>query len=241
MGIAVGLVFFSAFLPILIGTGASKAPWSEWTDGYFVTLGKEIVGPWLSYWLMLASALTNIGMFEAEMSSDSWQIAGMADRGILPSFLGKRNAYDTPTYGILLSASGIMCLCWLSFSEVIDMLNLLFCFGQAIEFFAFLYLRVYKDDMPRPYRIPLGTTGCILMTLFPLLFIGVIIYFSSFMAFVVSTSLTLFGVVLYYMLEYAKKQGWCGFEDRFAEDSASQANTSMNNLHHNNKDDDSSI
>src|SRR5690348_13879472 len=88
MGIAVLLVFFSAFLPVLIGTGASSKPYSEWTDGYFITLGKEIVGPWLSYWMMLASALTNVGMFEAEMSSDSWQIAGMADRGILPSILG---------------------------------------------------------------------------------------------------------------------------------------------------------
>jgi amino acid transporter len=231
MGIAVLLVFFSAFLPILIGTGASKAPYSAWTDGYFVTLGGEIVGPWLSYWLMLASGLTNIGMFEAEMSSDAWQIAGMADRGILPSFLGTRNAYDTPTYGILLSASGILCLCWMSFSEVIDMLNLLFCFGQAIEFFAFLYLRIYKNDMPRPYRIPLGNVGCCLMTLFPLLFIGVIIYFSSLMALIVSTSLTLFGIVLFYLLQYAKDNKWCLFIDRSADDvAAPTATPSYENL-----------
>lgn len=218
MGIAVLLVFFSAFIPILIGTGASTAPFSEWTDGYFISLSKEIVGPWLSYWLMLGSALTNIGMFEAEMSSDSWQIAGMADRGILPAFLGARNQYDTPTLGILLSASGIVALCWMSFSEVVDMLNLLFCYGQAIEFFAFLYLRYAKPDMPRPFRIPIGFYGMCVMLAFPLAFIVVILYFSSMSALVSSVVLTMLGFVLYYMLDYARVNNWCTFVDRYAGD-----------------------
>lgn len=213
MGIAVLLVFFSAFLPILIGTGASSAPFSAWTDGYFIQLGREIVGPWLSYWMMLASALTNVGMFEAEMSSDSWQIAGMADRGILPSFLGHRSHYDTPTYGILLSSAGILCLCWMSFSEVVDMLNLLFCFGQAIEFFAFLHLRRVRPDMPRPYQIPVGFYGmCVILT-FPLAFILVILYFSSTLSLIVAGLLSLSGLLVYYVLDVAKERQWCHFED----------------------------
>lgn len=215
MGVAVLLVFFSAFLPVLIGTGASSTSYSEWTDGYFVTLSREIVGPWLSYWLMVASALTNVGMFEAEMSSDSWQIAGMADRGILPSMLGVRNQYDTPTIGIILSASGIVALCWMSFSEVVDMLNLLYCYGQAIEFFAFLYLRKMKPDMPRPFKIGVGFYGMCLMLSFPLAFIIVILYFSSMQSLVVSGLLAMLGVVLYYILEVARKKGWCDFEDRY--------------------------
>lgn len=170
---------------------------------------------------MLGSALTNIGMFEAEMSSDSWQVAGMADRGILPAVLGTRNKYDTPTYGILLSASGVACLCWMNFSEVVDMLNLLFCFGQAIEFFAFLHLRRVKPDMPRPYRINIGYYGMCVILSFPLLFILVIIYFSSLASFVVSVSLACFGVILYYLLQIARERGWCHFKDQYAVDSNS--------------------
>jgi amino acid transporter len=210
---AVLLVFFSAFVPILIGTGASDAPYSAWTDGYFITLAREIVGPWLAYWLMLGSALTNIGMFEAEMSSDAWQIAGMADRGILPSFFGTRNKHDTPTYGILMSAIGVTALGCLSFTEVVDMLNLLFCFGQAIEFCAFLHLRRVKPDMPRPYKIPIGFYGmCVLMSV-PMLFILVIMYFSSALSLVITVVLTLLGVIIYYLLELARERKWCQFED----------------------------
>ena len=143
MGVAVLLVFFSLFLPVLIGTGASSQPYTEWTDGYFIQLANEVVGSWLSYWLMLAAALTNIGMFEAEMSSDSWQIAGMADRGILPKALGVRSRFDTPVIGILLSSIGIFFLCWMSFEEVIDMLNLLYCYGNQPYVIVMLYIYAY--------------------------------------------------------------------------------------------------
>eukprot|EP01034_Spumella_vulgaris_P030656 gene30655-37905_t len=178
MSLAVLLVFVSLFIPVLIGTGASSAPYSAWTDGYFITLSREIIGPWMSYWLMFAAAMTNIGMFVAEMSSDSWQIAGMADRGILPSVLG------------------IVCLAWMNFSQIIDMLNMLFCFGQAIEFCAFLHLRRVKPDMPRPFRVPIGLVG-IAQSLIACVF------------------LALLGAVVYYLLEHAKAKEWCHFEDKY--------------------------
>ena len=72
MGIAVIMVFISCFVPVLIGTGISTAPYTDWTDGYFIRLSSDVMGPWLGYWMMAAAAVTNIGMFEAEMSSDAW-------------------------------------------------------------------------------------------------------------------------------------------------------------------------
>ena len=101
--LAVLLVFMSTFLPILVGTGAYEGDWSDWSDGFFITLGVEIVGPWLGYWMLLASTMTNVGMFEAEMSSDAWQVAGMAERGIIPKIFGQRSKYESPHYGVLLS------------------------------------------------------------------------------------------------------------------------------------------
>jgi amino acid transporter len=216
MFIAVLMVFLSCFLPVLIGTGASKDPYTEWRDGYFVRLAAEVVGPWLGYWMMFAAAVTNIGMFEAEMSSDAWQVAGMADRGILPNILGKRNEYGAPTYGVLLSATGVIVLGWMSFSEVVDMLNLLFCYGQAIEFCAFLHLRRTQPDMPRPYRIPVGFYGMCVMLSFPLVFIVIIVSFSSVVALVVSGTLALAGVGAYYLLEYARERNLCKFRNKLA-------------------------
>ena len=42
LGIAVGMVFLSCFIPVLVGTGISPDPYSEWSDGYFVRLAGTI-------------------------------------------------------------------------------------------------------------------------------------------------------------------------------------------------------
>ena len=164
--------------------------------------------------MMFAAAITNIGMFEAEMSSDAYQISGMADRGILPKVLGVRNKYGTPTFGVFLSASGVICLGWMSFTEVVDMLNLLYCYGQVIEFMAFLQLRYAQPHMHRPYKICIGLYGMCLLLLFPLLFIAVILCISSATALLVSATLALSGGGFYYLLETAKSKKWCEFENR---------------------------
>ena len=142
------------------------------------------------------------------------QVAGMADRGILPKFLGERNQHGSPTYGVLLSASGVVCLGWLSFSQVVDMLNLLFCFGQAIEFCAFLHLRRTQPDMPRPFKIGVGLVGMCVMLAFPLMFIFVIISFSSLTSLVISSTLAALGVLVWYLLEFLKAFKICIFENK---------------------------
>ena len=42
------------------------------------------------------AVMSNMEMFVAEMSSDSFQLLGMAERGMLLEFFGKRSCYETP-------------------------------------------------------------------------------------------------------------------------------------------------
>jgi len=218
MLLAVLMVLLVLLLPILVATGASSAPHTEWRDGYFVVLAGEIVGPWLGVWMILASALSNVGMFEAEMSSDSWQVAGMADRGILPAVLSHRSKHGTPTYGILLSATGVLCLGWMSFGQVVSMLNLLYCYAQLIEFAAFLHLRAHRPDLPRPFRIPLGTAAMSLLLVGPTCFIAGLVYYSSPAVLHLSLAMAALGVVAYGILHMARERKWCKFKDRFHEE-----------------------
>jgi len=222
--LAFAFVTLSAFLPVLIGLGASSKPYTEWTDGYFTALAVEIGGPWLGIWMMAAATVCNIGCFEAEMSTDSWQVAGMADRGILPSTMGRRSQYGTPTCGIVMSASGVFCLCWMSFSQVIDMLNVLYCIAQLIEFAAFVQLRIKHPEMPRPYRIPLGTLGVSLMLVIPAMFCVVIILLSSTVTLVVIVFITLFGFVLQWFLHIARENNWFEFHNIYTESATMRHN-----------------
>ncbi|KAL9674883.1 hypothetical protein QQ045_003082 [Rhodiola kirilowii] len=90
-----------------------------WSDGYFAGIAKMIGGAWLSWCIQSAAEMSNMGMFVAEMSNDSFQLLGMAERGMLPEFFSKRSRYGTPVVGILFSASGVVMLSWMSFQEIV--------------------------------------------------------------------------------------------------------------------------
>ncbi|MQL75685.1 hypothetical protein Taro_008058 [Colocasia esculenta] len=205
------LVVLAYFIPLLIGTGAVPLDRELWADGYFSDVAKIIGGVWLRTWLQGASALSNMGMFVAEMSSDSFQLLGMAERGMLPEFFSKRSRYGTPLVGILFSASGVVLLSWLSFQEIVAAENFLYCFGMIMEFVAFIKLRITHPSAPRPYRIPLGTSGCILMLIPPTILICVVLLLSSVKVMIVSVVALLIGFILQPCLKHVEKRRWVRF------------------------------
>ncbi|KAH9753713.1 putative polyamine transporter [Citrus sinensis] len=151
------LVVFGYFFPFLVGTGAIPLDRDLWTDGYFSGIAKVLGGVWLSWCIQGVAAMSNMGMFVAEMSSDSFQLLGMAERGMLPEFFAKRSCYGTPLIGIIFSASGVVLLSWLSFRDIVAAENFLYCFGMIMEFIAFVWLRIQYPAASRPYKIPTGT------------------------------------------------------------------------------------
>ncbi|XP_012459149.1 probable polyamine transporter At1g31830 [Gossypium raimondii] len=208
---ALVLVVFGYFFPLLIGTGAVPLNRELWTDGYFSNIAKMLGGVWLLTWVQAAAALSNMGMFLAEMSSDSFQLEGMASRGMLPELFAKRSRYGTPLVGILFSASGVILLSWLSFQEIIAAENFLYCFGMIMEFIAFVKLRVDRPAESRPYKIPVGTAGAILMCIPPTLLILVVLAIASFKVMVVSTVAVMIGLALEPCLRYSERKRWLKF------------------------------
>jgi amino acid transporter len=208
---AVVLVVLGYFLPLLVGTGAIEVNRELWSDGYFSEVGRVIGGVWLRTWVQVASALSNMGLFVAEMSSDSFQLLGMAERGMLPEFFAKRSRYGTPLIGILFSASGVILLSWLSFQEIVAAENFLYCFGMLMEFVAFVKLRMKFPNASRPYKIPVGKIGAVLMCLAPTLLIFVVLAFASLKVFVISISAVIIGLLLQPCLKYMERKRWLRF------------------------------
>ncbi|CAI5998025.1 unnamed protein product [Closterium sp. NIES-64] len=176
---AVVLVVVSYLVPLLAGTGAVPFSPDGWDDGYLAVVGRVIGGGWLAWWIACAAALSNMGAFEAEMSSDAFQLLGMAERGLLPEVFTYRSRHGTPVLGIVCSATGIVLLSWMSFQEIVEFLNFLYCFGMLLEFAAFVALRVTQPDLNRPYRVPVDTMGAALLCLPPSLLLVLVMALAS--------------------------------------------------------------
>ncbi|CAK9146889.1 unnamed protein product [Ilex paraguariensis] len=205
------LVVLGYFFPLLTGTGAIPLNRELWTDGYFSDIAKILGGVWLRWWIQGAAAMSNMGMFFAEMSSDSFQLLGMAERGMLPEFFAKRSRYGTPLVGILFSASGVILLSWLSFQEIVAAENFLYCFGMILEFIAFIRLRIKYPAASRPYKIPVGTAGAILMCIPPTILICVVLALSSVKVLVVSLVAVAIGLLMQPCLRHIEKKRWIKF------------------------------
>lgn len=205
------LVVLGYFFPLLIGTGAVPLDRELWTDGYFSDIAKIIGGVWLRWWVQAAAAMANMGMFVAEMSSDSFQLLGMAERGMLPEFFAKRSKHGTPLIGILFSASGVILLSWLSFQEIVAAENFLYCFGMILEFIAFVKLRIKYPNASRPFKIPVGTIGAIAMCIPPTILIGIVLALSTLKVAIVSLVAVVIGFIMEPALKYVEKKRWLKF------------------------------
>ncbi|PIM99464.1 Amino acid transporter [Handroanthus impetiginosus] len=205
------LVVLGYFFPLLIGTGAIPLDRDLWTDGYFSDIAKVLGGVWLRWWVQAAAAASNMGLFVAEMSSDSFQLLGMAERGMLPQVFAKRSRYGTPVTGILFSASGVVLLSLLSCREIVAAENFLYCVPMMLEFVAFVRLRIIAPNAPRPYKIPGGTVGAVLMCVPPTLLICVVLAFSSVKVLIVSLVALSFGTILQPCIKYSEKKRWFKF------------------------------
>ncbi|XP_071730478.1 probable polyamine transporter At1g31830 isoform X3 [Rutidosis leptorrhynchoides] len=205
------LVVSGYFFPLLVGTGAVPLDRQLWTDGYFSEIAKIVGGVWLRWWVQAGAAMSNMGMFVTEMSSDSFQLLGMAERGMLPEFFAKRSRYGTPYIGILFSASGVVLLSQLTFQEIIAAENFLYCFGMVLEFIAFVRLRMKYPATTRPYRIPVGTIGAVLICVPPTVLICVVLALSKVKVVVLSSVAVVIGLMLQPFLKWVEKKRWVKF------------------------------
>lgn len=211
LGLAGALVMLAYLVPLLAGIGAVDSLQSEWTDGYFADVGLAIGGAGLAWWITAASAMSNLGLFQAEMSSDSYQLLGMGERGMLPQVFAYRSKYGTPVLGILCSATGVLLLSWMSFQEIIECLNFLYCLGMLLEFAAFIRLRMKQPELPRPFYIPLGTVGITILLIIPSVFLILVMAIASMKTVVFAVLISVVGFLAHPALEYMKEHRWMNF------------------------------
>jgi len=162
------LVVCSYFFPLLIGTGVAPVSEETWSMGFFAKvgqitgdkLGSHSLGLFLMGFTVCGSLVSNVGQFQSELVSSSYQIDGMAADGWVPAVFGKKSRYDTPAIGIGIGGVIALVGSQLDVNDAIDMLNLPYCIAALLEFAAFLKLRWSHDELPRPYRVPLSFWGC---------------------------------------------------------------------------------
>jgi amino acid transporter len=93
----------------------------------------------------------------------------MANDNLLPVKLcALHPRFGTPYVSIILSSCVVSVLIFFTFSDLVIMDIMLYGAGLFLEFITLILLRAREPLRPRPFRIPLGYTGLVLLMLMPI-------------------------------------------------------------------------
>ena len=179
MAAAVLLVTLAYLLPVAVGVGVDKN-WSQWEEGYFPKVAAAIGGEWLGAWLTIAGLISAVGLLSALLCTSSRVPYAMGERGMLPAPLKKLHTrYATPWVSILVNAVGVAALIPFSFQELVQVDMFLYAAALILEFAALVWLRIKQPNMPRPYRIPFGIGGAVVLSVPPVLLCALSIWIAD--------------------------------------------------------------
>jgi amino acid transporter len=165
---AVVAVYFLPTLAALASVGRATE-WGE--DGVtLVDVAGELGGPLLAVPMTAAALISSVALYNAYLAANARTTLVMAEERLLPSVFGRVHPrFGTPYASILIMAAAHALLATGSFEAILVVDVFLFVMNYILIFVASVALRVRAPDLPRPFRIPVGTAGMTLVAGVPAL------------------------------------------------------------------------
>jgi amino acid transporter len=167
MLLALAAIFFSYVIP-LAAVWRTHIPQDIWNNGSWASIAAMVAGPWLGVILVSTAMMAEFSSFNSLVMSYSHLPVAMAKDGHLPGVFARKLSNGAPWVSIL-----VLGLAWglslgLKFDRLIMLDILLYGASLVLEFAALAVLRVREPALARPFRVPGGTWGAILVGVGPI-------------------------------------------------------------------------
>ncbi len=209
--VVVSITYIVPFLAMWI-TGISPAAFQT---GSWAIFAGMMGGKWLRFALVLGGMMSGFGMFNALVMSYSRLPLAMAQDGMLPSVFGKLHPKTRAPWVAILVLATCWALCLgLGFERLVTLDILLYGMSLLLEFVALIALRIKEPGLPRPFRVPGGMPGAILLGVFPTLLLGFSILHGQSEQILGMSGLTFGGLliaggfVVYWTMSRVRRAGW---------------------------------
>ena len=209
------LVAVTYILPLaamaLAGLSVTSFSTGDWMTAAKAIGGGGLLGAGLGLAVVAGGAITGIGMFNALVMSYTRLPMAMADDGMLPRVVARRNSRGVPWVSVLLCGVAWALALKLPFEKLISIDLILYGSSLLLEFVALIVLRLREPSLERPFKAGNLAIACSL-GVGPAVLIGYALWasrgdkltessslFGSMPALVFSIAVALLGPVLYWL------------------------------------------
>ena len=204
--ITVPLIMAVYILPTMGGL-ASLGNWDLWTTESVegaLTYGSVLaqVAPALGVFFVFIAIIAQFSIFNTYIASGSRGFFALAEDNLAPKILVKCSKERGVPYVAVLSL-GIFSLiiCMFPFGVIVVVDVMLFMSAYALIFISACILRVKEDDLPRPFRVPIGTKAFIAMCIPSLIIIFIAFFISGTDYFVGGMVALVSGPIMYFIFK----------------------------------------
>ncbi len=163
---ATALVAITYILPLLAVALAGLAP-AEFSTGAWTDAARALAGPLLALCVVAGGMINSVGMFNPLMMSYSRLPFAMAEDGQAPRILLRHNRRGVPWVSVTACATIWALALRFSFERLISIDLVLYGASLLLEFAALVVLRLREPHLDRPFRVPGGTAGAIVIGVAP--------------------------------------------------------------------------
>jgi amino acid transporter len=145
------LVSFTYILP-LAAVAVAGVSVESFKTGDWMTAATTLGGPLLGLAVAAGGVITGVGMFNALVMSYTRLPMAMAEDGMLPAVIARRNSRSVPWVSVLLCGLAWALALKLPFEKLITVDLVLYGSSLLLEFVALVILRVREPELPRPFK-----------------------------------------------------------------------------------------
>jgi amino acid transporter len=142
-------------------------PLSAWSTGSWAAVGGAIAGPLVRDAIVIGGMISSAGMLLSLLMSYSRLPVAMAEDGFLPKVFEKLNAFALPLIGIFACSTVWATAFGLNFNRLVMLDILLYGSSLVLEFVSLAVLRWKEPNLERPFRVPGGKVGAVLVGVCP--------------------------------------------------------------------------
>ncbi len=201
---AIALTVASYILPLL-AMAMAGLPTGSFATGDWAAAAAAVGGPLLAMGVIAGGCITGVGMFNALAMSYARLPMAMAEDGLLPRPLARRNRRGAPWLSVLACGAAWALALKLPFERLISIDLILYGGSLLLEFAALAVLRIREPGLARPFRAG-GNVTAFLLGLGPALLIAYALWASrdekligSVSALGAAAAVALMGPLLYWL------------------------------------------